>query len=363
MSEQSSVRYGWLVSLVGLLMWGGIAVGLCIAGVGAYLALHEFPAPAPEIGIAMVLIGVFTIPVWIVVYGFLTVLINTEEDLQGVGAALASVAADLRELQRAMEIVGENSLLSESAKLIVGREKDRELLERAIAEDIATRDWESAARLIDQFEVRGGGAVEVRRLREEVRRHESMTEEQQIVAGIRRIEGLLDRYEWDQTRKEIDGLLARFDGDNRLRALPEELDNRREKRKRQLLTEFDQVYRRGDVDVAGGLLRELDPYLTKNETAALEESARGVFRAHLHQLGVQFSLAVSEQNWQKALDTGVELMESYPNSRFAREVRERLDILKQRAAAGNAGAQAAPSPASAGEPAPPSPANVSAAPS
>ena len=40
------------------------------------------------------------------------------------------------------------------------------------------------------------------------------------------------------------------------------------------------------------------------EAAALEESARGVFRARLHKMGVQFSLFVTEKAWNKALKLG-----------------------------------------------------------
>ena len=71
-------------------------------------------------------------------------------------------------------------------------------------------------------------------------------------------------------------------------------------------------------------------YLTPNEGLALQEAARDVFRNKLHSLGVQFSLAVSEKQWAKALETGQQIIHDFPNSRMAEEIREKVDVLRQK---------------------------------
>ena len=53
------------------------------------------------------------------------------------------------------------------------------------------------------------------------------------------------------------------------------------------------------------------------------ESARGVFRAKLHNLGVQFAIRVTDQNWSEALVIGEQIMDEYPNTRMAQEVQEK----------------------------------------
>ena len=45
-------------------------------------------------------------------------------------------------------------------------------------------------------------------------------------------------------------------------------------------------------------------YLTPNEALALQEAAKDVFRTKLHNLGVQFALAVSDKQWSNALEIG-----------------------------------------------------------
>ena len=86
-----------------------------------------------------------------------------------------------------------------------------------------------------------------------------------------------------------------------------------------------------DLDQGVDVLKLLDGFLTPTEGAALKESARGVFRAKLQKLGVQFSLFVTEKKWTQALELGNEIIAEFPNSRMAQEVRERLQILHQRA--------------------------------
>ena len=70
-------------------------------------------------------------------------------------------------------------------------------------------------------------------------------------------------------------------------------------------------------------------YLTPSEGLALQEAARDVFRTKLHNLGVQFSIAVTERQWTTALDVGQQIIEDFPNSRMAEEIREKLDVLRQ----------------------------------
>ncbi len=78
-------------------------------------------------------------------------------------------------------------------------------------------------------------------------------------------------------------------------------------------------------------LRELDTYLTPTEGLALKESASSVFRTKLHNLGVQFALAVTEKKWAGALEAGQQIVRDFPNSRMSHEIRSKMDILQARA--------------------------------
>ena len=98
-----------------------------------------------------------------------------------------------------------------------------------------------------------------------------------------------------------------------------------------LLASWDQAVQNGEVDRGIELLRQLDQYLSSSEAAALAESARGVFKAKLQNLGVKFSIAVTEKNWSVALQAGRQIIAEFPNSRMAEEVKAKLEILTKRA--------------------------------
>jgi len=103
----------------------------------------------------------------------------------------------------------------------------------------------------------------------------------------------------------------------------------KEGRKRILLAAWDDAVQRQEIDRSLEILKELDLYLTPNEGLALQEAARDVFRTKLHNLGVEFSISVTEKRWNNALDVGQQIIESFPNSKMADEIRTKLDVLRQ----------------------------------
>ena len=91
------------------------------------------------------------------------------------------------------------------------------------------------------------------------------------------------------------------------------------------------MIKREATDESLEILKELDLYLTPNEGFAFREAAKDVFRTKLHNLGVQFSLAVSSRQWDDALETGEQIIRNFPNSKMALEIRSKMDILKEKA--------------------------------
>jgi hypothetical protein len=73
-------------------------------------------------------------------------------------------------------------------------------------------------------------------------------------------------------------------------------------------------------------------YLTPNEALALQEAASDVFKTKLHNMGVQFSIAISGKQWSEAYKVGLQIMKAFPNSKMAGEIRSKVVILRQKAA-------------------------------
>ena len=319
-------RLPW-VYRIGVLALTLVAIAaLALIGLGAYGLTQGRPSAGQGIlmgGAFLGFAGFF--------YGFLTVLLKVESS----SYRMHTIQLDLHELltkfEKPVNIIAENIQISDTAKSIAHRGKEREALRTAIREDVLGADWEAAYYLIDEMERRFGYREEAERLRQEVDESRQMSIAEKIEEAIAHVEQVLDRLEWDLAKQEGERLARLFPNNEKVRHIPELIEERRQQRKRSLLKEWDAAIRRNDIDQAIEILKTLDPYLTRNEAKGLEEPVRGILKAKLAQLGVQFSIAVSEKRWQDALEVGVQITEEFPNSKMAKEVGDSLEALRRRA--------------------------------
>lgn len=227
--------------------------------------------------------------------------------------------------------------LSDQAKAMIYRERELEAAQEVVNACLVQQHYEQAEKVIDRLEQQFGYKVEADRLRAGVRVNRDATIEGRVSDAIARVEPIIAGKNWERAMREAQRLLEAFGEHEKVRQLPTRIAEARAEEKRQLLGRYEEAVKRNDIDQSIELLQELDRYLTPQEAAALQESARGVFRAKLNSLGVQFALAVDAKRWDLAVATGEQIMNGYPNSRMAMEVRQKLDQLKQLAAAGTHG--------------------------
>lgn len=223
--------------------------------------------------------------------------------------------------------------LSDQAKSLLFRDRELEALREAIHEDLMKQDYATAEAMVETIETRLGFADEAARLRQEIQRARVATLEEKIDLVVQRIDRLCGEYKWANAIRESQRVLRLFPKNPKVTALPDRIKAARTRRKRDLLQAYGEAVRKNDIDSGIDLLQELDLYLTPQEGAALQESARGVFKARLHNLGVQFAICVTDQRWADAIAAGGEIIKEFPNSRFAQEVREKMDLLRSRASA------------------------------
>ena len=225
----------------------------------------------------------------------------------------------------------ENSALSDAAKSLTNRDRECDALRTAIRADVRTEDWEGALNLVDMMETRFGYSEEAAVIRTEINEARLDTMRQKLSAATTVIEKMLDRHEWDKAQHEIERLHKALPDERRVSKLRELLDSRKAGHKAELLAQWHAAVERNDVDAGINILRELDLHLTRDEARALEQSARGVFRAKLLQLGMQFQFAVRDQRWRDAIEVGLQIREEFPNTRMAQEVDEAMEGLRKRA--------------------------------
>ena len=267
----------------------------------------------------------------IVLYGAIRLLAANELGAAGAADRIRRVETLLDETTKSIKELADLAPLSDQAKSLLFRDRELEALREAIHEDLIKQDYRTAEALVETIKSRLGYADEAARLREEIEHSRNATLEEKIDLAIGRIDSLCARGRWAQSVRESQRILRLFPDNPKVAALPDRIKKARNDHKRELLQAYGEAVRKNDIDRGIELLQELDMYLTPQEAGALAESARGVFKARLHNLGVQFAICVTDQRWRDAIAAGEAIIEEFPNSRFAQEVREKMELLQSRA--------------------------------
>ncbi len=243
---------------------------------------------------------------------------------------LDRIAAAQEKDRARLEQITQSLRLSESAKAIINRDADTAAIRQAVFDKLQNKDPQAAVRLIDDLAAMGQYKEIAGQLRTEVESFLAAGDQEKENQLIANIERLFNEYQWAKASAQIEKLIRAFPNSAQAGQMRQKLIDKKEERKKVLLTLWDDAVKRQATERSLEILRELDMYLSPNEGLALQEAAKDVFKNKLHNIGVRFSLAVSGRQWQKALDAGQEIIREFPNSRMAQEIRERIEVLKER---------------------------------
>jgi hypothetical protein len=303
-----------------------LVLALVVLGIGIYQVANG------SRNYSMLSAGMVSVIAVLLVWAFnFNMNMAREREVQKWDETLGPVNERLQYITVLLNQVSEQQLISERAKGIAFRESERDALRRAIREEMHRKDYDAAMMLANEIESVFGYKQEADRFREEI--YNSRDSEVRKIIG--EAMGNIDRHcqaeQWTAALREAERLMAIFPNDAQVRNLPQEIEARRQAHKKQLLEGYTDAVARHDVDGWIEILKRLDPYLTPSEGEALQESARQMFKDKLMLLGQQFTLAVRDHNWNEAIRVGESIVKEFPNSRMAQEVRDKMDLLKQRA--------------------------------
>lgn len=251
--------------------------------------------------------------------------------LETSGEKLDTITELLSRQSTLLTGISQGMRLSDTAKEIVFRDGEQMELGEAVLNKLHQHDFEDTDAMIAAMAEQPKYRQLAGRLKRMADKYRNATEEGRVAQIVTHIEDLMDQFLWAQAAVQIDNLIKTFPYSEKAKTMHARLQERKNWHKRELLAEWDQAVRDKDTDRGLEILKELDLYLTPAEALALQESAATVFRTKLHNLGVEFSVAVAEKNWKKASDTGRVIVQNFPNSRMAAEIRSKMDILQERA--------------------------------
>lgn len=315
-----------IITLAGVTLALAFSVGMTVR---AILQGGQWTDVAPWV---LSIVGELAVAGWVLAFhGAVRLIASAQSASSQTANRLARLETLASDQSNSLRELVELASLSDQAKSLLFRDREIEVIREVVHEDLMRQEYETAEALIDNVEKQLGYVEEASRLRNEVAASRSTTVDEKLAAAIRRIEAIIDRRDWDRAVRESQRLLRRFPDQPQIAALPERIAASRVRHKRSLLQAYGQAVGKNDIDRSIELLQELDTYLTPQEAAALEDSARGVFRAKLHNLGVQFAICVTDERWNDAIVSGEQIVNEYPNSKMAQEVRQKMPQLTARA--------------------------------
>lgn len=334
MSDENR-RFSWVLRFARIWMiaaWAFLALAAAATVTLAVVSIRLSPSWTAAAPFVAAFAAELVAGLWVlVIYGMIQVLISAQEQLTHASGRLGRLEAVLNEVSSSTKALTDLARLSDRAKRLVCQEQEIEALRETVRRELTLQDYEGADAMIDAIEKELGYTEEAARMRDEAVAARRATMEEKVDASIQRIQGIIDRHDWARATGEAQRLIHVMPQSEKIAALPQRIETARTQHKRELLQAYGEAVRRNDVDRSIDLLKQLDLYLTPQEAAALQESARGVFRARLHNLGVQFAICVTDQHWAEAVATGEQIVREYPNSRMATEVRSKMEQLRARA--------------------------------
>lgn len=312
-----------------------LVISISIITAGVLTAAVILGLAGPEDTAVFIIMGIAFIALLaacsIVIISLLTRITGDIENISKLSEQIEKITGNIEKCRSEMAEINRNTRLSETAKRIAFRDADRQTLCEAVYEKLQQKDFDTAYEIIDEIAHSKIYLELVKQLREEAEKYRNANKEERVNQVINHIDKLLDNHQWAKASLQIERLIETAPDSKKAKSMRQKLYDKKEQRKRELLKMWDESVKRQETDRSLEILKELDLYLTPNEGLALQEAARDVFRTKLHNLGVEFSIAVTGKDWEQALKTGQEIIDEFPNSRMATEIREKMNALKKRA--------------------------------
>lgn len=253
-----------------------------------------------------------------------------------------TVDARLDRLTHAVESFSQEQGLSEGAKRVIHRRHEREILRRAIEQDILAQDWDAAMVLVKELAERFGYRADAEEFRARIERVRAQNLDRMVVDNLTRLDDLIRARQWPDAYAEAARIERLYPDSHRVDNLRTRVDEARRKYRKDLERRFLMSAQQDRIDEAMELLKELDQYLTRPEAEQFQEVARGVISKSRENLGVRFKLLVQDHQWAEAITVGTQIVAEFPNTRMAIEVRDLLPELRNRAAGARPNAAVTP---------------------
>lgn len=293
-----------------------LALGLCV-----FIAI-KVEASLGLLGVAIVLVAA----------GVGVIVSGSPQGTPAETQSLATLERRLDALHDSVKAMAQHATLSDDARRVLNRPQERAMLNSTIEADIAAGNFDAAIVLIDELANRFGYRADAEQFRSRIEQMRRDTIEAEVTGAIASIDALAAEHRWDEAYAEATRVQRLYPSSPRAQRVDERVSQAHDAFKEELERAFLLATQEGDLEKSLDLLRRLDAYLTPSEAEPLRELARGVIGKARDNLGAAFKLAVQDKRWTEAAALGDAIIQQFPNTRMAAEVRDVIDGVRARAA-------------------------------
>lgn len=318
MDQDGILSPGWIAAIYG----SAAALSAAVAMRGLMIESDQW-----------ILVGVITMILTITTLPICIGLRNRSSSSTDHSIDSDRIRTQLKHLNDTIESLNENLILSDDARRVLNRRKERELLCKAIEEDIKLEDWDAGLVLIRELAERFGYREEAEGFRTKIETARSQTTHTKVHQAIDVLNAMIEAHKWDDAMTEAARISRVYHEAPQVEGLRHQVETAKDRYKYDIERKFLHAAQEDRIEQAMELLKEMDQYLTEHEAEQFHEVARGVIGKARDNLGVQFKLAVHDKAWDNAADVGQRIIEEFPNSRMATEIRTMIDSIRKRAEA------------------------------
>lgn len=240
-------------------------------------------------------------------------------------------AARLDALEQAVAELREVLCLSEEARRVLFSGGESDVLRAMIGRAAARGDVDEVARLAHVAEHSLGLPDVAAAGHELIAQIEARDEEERVRPLLDSFESALSRRDWAAAYEAAGAIRQAAPRTEVSRTLEQRIEQAREAHKQSLEQRFLDAAGRDAIDEAMALLKELDRYMRRDEASRLGQVAQAVITRHRDRLGLAFQVAVQERRWLDAARHGNAIIDQYPNTRMAEQVRTMIDVIRTKA--------------------------------
>jgi len=317
MDEDYGLSIGWIIAIYG--------IAAALSGFAALRGVQMESEPYMLTGLAGLIVTLTTLPICL-------------RCGRGGGASRHESAmgsdrlkSQILKMTNSIKHLEETMILSDDARRVLNRHKERELLSRAIEEDIERGDFNAAMVLVNELAQRFGYRADAEEFRSRIDLVRTQTEQTRIQEDIGELDSLISKHDWDGALNEA-GRISRLYHDSPLaEGLRHRVESAKQRYKDEIERRFLLAAQDDRIEDAMEMIQEMDHLLTQTESERFKELARGVIGKAKENLGAAFKLAIHDKSWDTAAIVGQRIINEFPNSRMAGEVRELIDTVRERA--------------------------------